>query len=388
MKKRLGIDYDDLFHSIPGDYVVIVADDPRFTIVEVSDTFCQFVNMERDDVLEKPFRDVFPMSDDKESNEGTKVLIESFRECIRTKQMHDAGVVRYDVKSYGDGEFTRKLWMAKSYPILRDLKPVGLILSTMDVTTLFDPDEYAKARIAHLEYLVEINQSKDEFISIASHQLRTPATGVKQYLGMVLEGFFGDLEDSQRNALERAYENNERQLRIVTDLLKVAQVDAGKVVLRREPIALNDYVADIAGDWKEKVAKRNQVLVFRPADSEVMVSADPETLRMVVENVLDNASKYTSEGKRITLCIASTRDQKAAIRVIDEGIGIPDEKIDRLFEKFWRMDNEMSAKIEGTGLGLYWAKKIIDLHGGDIRYRHNRPHGSVFDIVLPKQKVM
>lgn len=388
MKKRLGIDYDDLFHAIPGDYVVIVGDDPRFTIVEVSDTFCRFVNMDRYDVLEKPFRDVFPMSDDKESNEGTKVLIESFRECLRTQQMHDAGVVRYDVKSLNGDDFTRKLWMAKSYPIMRGSKPVGLILSTVDVTTLFNPDEYVKARIAHLEHLVEINQSKDEFISIASHQLRTPATGVKQYLGMVLEGFFGDLEDAQRNALERAYENNERQLRIVTDLLKVAQVDAGKVVLRQEPIALNDYVADIARDWREKVAKRNQELVFRPAESEMMVSADPETLRMVVENVLDNASKYTGEGKRITVHIAPTKDRKVAIRVIDEGIGIPDAKIDRLFEKFWRMDNEMSAKIEGTGLGLYWAKKIIDLHGGDIRYKHNRPQGSVFDIVLPKQKVM
>jgi len=384
MKKRLGLDYDQLFHSIPGNYIVLLGDDPLFTVLEASDSFCTHVGKRRDEVIERPFRDVFPLSDDKESNDGTRALLESFRTVLSTHAMHDAGVVRYDMQMPSDG-FVRKLWLTKNYPILGKGKMMGVLMSTEDVTTLFNPDQYASERIAYLEHVIEINQSKDEFISIASHQLRTPATGVKQYIGMVLEGFFGDITPEQREVLLRAYESNERQLRIVTDLLKVAQVDAGKVLLHFETFDINTFARGIIRDNKPTLKRRKQLLKFVPSDNPVPVLADPETMHMVIENILDNASKYTDVGKSITVKVIDTRDD-VRIAVIDEGVGVPDDKVEKLFGKFSRIENELSTKVGGTGLGLYWAKKIIDLHSGDIVYRPNQSGGSVFEIVLPKRK--
>lgn len=384
MKRRLGLDYDELFHTIPGNYIVLMADAPHYTILEASDTFCHLVGQARDEVLERPFRDVFPLSDDKESNEGTRTLLESFKTCLKEKVMHDAGIIRYDIKM-PTGEFVRKLWVAKNYPIKKNGKAVGVLMAVEDVTTLFNPDAYAKERIAHLEHIIEINKSKDEFISIASHQLRTPATGVKQYLGMILEGFFGDITKEQREVIARAYDSNERQLRIVTDLLKVAQVDAGKVMLHFEVFDINDFTHKIIQDNKATIKRRKQMLTFVPAEKPLLVLADPETMRMVIENILDNASKYTAVSKGITVCVDED-DGRAVVSVMDEGVGIPEDKIDKLFGKFSRIDNELSTKVGGTGLGLYWAKKVIDLHDGDIRYGPNKPEGSIFSILLPKQK--
>jgi len=298
--------------------------------------------------------------------------------------MHDAGVVRYDMQMPHNG-FVRKLWLAKNYPITGSGKMMGILMSAEDVTTLFNPDEYAQERIAYLEHVIEINQSKDEFISIASHQLRTPATGVKQYIGMILEGFFGDVTPEQREVLLRAYESNERQLRIVTDLLKVAQVDAGKVMLHFEKFDINTFTRKIIRDNKDTMKRRKQLLKFVPSAHAVSVLADPETMHMVIENILDNASKYTDIGKTITVEVNDASDT-VRISVIDEGVGVPADKVDKLFEKFSRIENELSTKVGGTGLGLYWAKKIIDLHSGDIVYNPNTGGGSIFEIVLPKQK--
>lgn len=384
MKQRLGLDYDQLFHSIPGSYIVLLGDDPLFTIVEASDAFCRIVGRKRREVIERPFRDVFPLSDDKESNDGTRALLESFRAVVATHAMHDAGVIRYDMQTVDDG-FIRKLWLTKNYPILGKKKTMGILMAAQDVTTLFNPDDYASERIAYLEHVIEINQSKDEFISIASHQLRTPATGVKQYIGMVLEGFFGDITPEQREVLLRAYESNERQLRIVTDLLKVAQVDAGKVMLHFETFDINAFARRIIRDNTATIKRREQRLRFVPSEHAALVMADPETMRMVIENILDNASKYMEAGKTITVRVANN-DDDVRVAVIDKGVGVPADKVEKLFEKFSRIENKLSTKVGGTGLGLYWARKIIDLHSGEIVYRPNKGGGSVFEIVLPKQK--
>jgi signal transduction histidine kinase len=383
MKKRLGINYDVLFHALPGHYMVLVNNAPDYTIIEASDSLCALIGRTRDQILEKSFQDVYPVSKNKESREGTKALMEAIEQCVTTGTLFDAGVVRYDTKDES-GKFVRRLWAMEVYPLMKDGKVTGVILSTDDVTERYDADDYARQRLKHLEHLVEINKSKDEFISIASHQLRTPATGVKQYLAMLRDGLFGEMTEQQCEILERAYESNERQLRIVTDLLKVAQVDSGKVVLRKEVTNINQLVHYLIRDNMDMFKRRNQQLVFQPLDTKVEADIDSEIVRMVVENIIDNASKYTEEGKSIEVTITDD-EAKVKIAVADEGVGIPKDMQRELFKKFVRIDNELSMKVGGTGLGLYWAKRSIDMHGGDIVYRENAPHGSVFEIILPKQ---
>ncbi len=363
--------------------MVLVNNAPNYTIIEASDSLCALISRTRDQILEKSFQEVYPVSKNKESREGTRALMEAIEQCVTTGTPFDAGVVRYDTQNEA-GKFVRRLWAMEVYPLMKNGTVTGVILSTDDVTERYDADDYARQRLKHLEHLVEINKSKDEFISIASHQLRTPATGVKQYLAMLRDGLFGELTEQQCEILERAYESNERQLRIVTDLLKVAQVDSGKVVLRKEMTNINQLVHYLIRDNMDMFKRRNQQLVFQPLDIKVEADIDSEIVRMVVENIIDNASKYTEEGKSIEVTITDDKNS-VKIAIADEGVGIPKEMQRELFKKFVRIDNELSMKVGGTGLGLYWAKRSIDMHGGNIVYHENSPHGSIFEIILPKQ---
>ncbi|MBA3758113.1 PAS domain S-box protein [Candidatus Saccharibacteria bacterium] len=232
--------------------------------------------------------------------------------------------------------------------------------------------------------LVTLNNAKDEFISLASHQLRTPATGVKQFIGMLLENYFGELTEDQRTMLDYAYESNERQLEVINDLLKVAQVDAGKVVLAKEKHDISDMLEDIMQEQRAQFAKRKQrVVLDRPTEA-IFAPVDVRRMRMVVENLIDNASKYTPEGKRITVSINQTKSGEfVTIKVKDEGVGIAEEDISKLFQKFSRLDNPLSIQVGGTGIGLYWAKKIVDLHGGNITIKSISGEGSTFIVKIP-----
>jgi signal transduction histidine kinase len=142
--------------------------------------------------------------------------------------------------------------------------------------------------------LEELNAMKDEFIGIASHQLRTPATGVKQYINLLLDGFADDLNDNQKMFLERANESNDRQLHIIDDLLRVARIDSDGFAIRKtevDPVLMVEEVADIL---KSKLDRRHQQLVIKKPKQSISVNADPDNLRMVLENLIDNASSLIS----------------------------------------------------------------------------------------------
>ena len=249
--------------------------------------------------------------------------------------------------------------------------------------TLFYALQRKRVEDQRLQHLVELNRSKDEFISIASHQLRTPATGVKQYVGMLLEGFAGDLSETQKSLLQKAYDSNERQLKIVSDLLKVAQVDAGKVMLKKSPVNINAFLQDIVSDQQGIYESRNQTLVFEPLSHDVEVSLDVASMHMVLDNIIDNASKYSNEHMQVIVS-ATIKGSELFISIEDEGVGIQPEHRARVFEKFSRLDNSLSTKVGGNGLGLYWARKIVSLHGGKIGHVPNKKNGTTFVIKLPK----
>lgn len=241
-----------------------------------------------------------------------------------------------------------------------------------------------QAEAHRLQHLIELNQAKDEFISVASHQLRTPATGVKQYIGMLLEGMAGELTEPQRNILLKAFESNERQLRIVSDLLKVARVDAGKVVLRRSEVDLNQLVGDVVREETEIMrARRQQRIAFMPSEEPAVARIDRDAVRMVLENLIDNASKYSGDGTIVEASVM-IRPMSVALKIADQGVGIDEQDLGKLFEKFSRIHNPLSARAGGSGLGLYWAKKIIDLHGGTIQVKSRVNQGTAFLIDLPK----
>lgn len=234
-------------------------------------------------------------------------------------------------------------------------------------------------------HLMILSDAKDDFISMASHQLRTPATGVKQYIGMLLEGFAGKLSKNQYTLAKNAYDSNERQLHTVDDLLRVAQIDAGRLTLHKKQADITKLLRSVTDEQKTKFQSRAQRMRFDSEPKHIFANVDEQLIRMVFENLIDNASKYTPTGKMLTIK-ARERLLKITIEVIDSGVGIDSKDIIKLFQKFSRIHNPLSQTVSGSGLGLYWAKRVVDLHNGSIRVTSIVGKGSTFNVTLPKEE--
>lgn len=236
--------------------------------------------------------------------------------------------------------------------------------------------------IQRVQQLIDLNRSKDEFIALASHQLRTPATAVKQYVSMVIEGYAGPVNEDQAALLQSAYDGNERQLQTVNDILRVAKLDLEKIILEKQLINATRKMKNVISDVQPQIIDRNQKVITDFPEKPVPVLIDPEYMRMALSNILDNASKYTEEGKAIYVSVAK-KDNQVSFSIRDEGVGIAEEDLGKLFKKFSRIDNPLSVKVGGTGLGLYWTQEIIQLHGGVITVDSAVDKGTTFTITLP-----
>lgn len=262
-----------------------------------------------------------------------------------------------------------------------------LVKGTLDSELLSRVLRYALQRklfeAQRVQELMEINRSKDEFIALASHQLRTPATAVKQYIGMILEGYAGDVTPEQERFLKSAYESNERQIQVVNDILRVAKLDLKKIILKKQTTDMVGLMESIVHDLMSHFKGRAQKISLHKPQEEIMIPVDTEYIRMALSNIVDNASKYTPEGKNIDISIRQNHDGTAEIEIRDQGVGITKQDLDKLFKKFSRIDNPLSVKVGGTGLGLYWSKEIIELHGGVIKVSSVVNEGTTFTIILP-----
>ncbi len=231
----------------------------------------------------------------------------------------------------------------------------------------------------------EVEKAKTEFVSLASHQLKTPATGVKAFLSMLVEGDAGKLTNKQMGFAAQAYQSNERQLRIIEDLLNISRIETGRLVIEKKRFILNELIEDLSKTFSETFKKKEQKLETNLSKEKLTIDGDFEKLWMVVSNVVDNAKKYTKKGGTIELKLTQ-KDGNAVISVKDTGVGIAKKDLDKLFKKFSRIDNEFSTLEGGTGLGLYLVKNIVDLHGGSIEVESEVGEGSKFSITLPTAK--
>lgn len=231
--------------------------------------------------------------------------------------------------------------------------------------------------------LEALNTSKDEFVSLASHQLRTPATIIKQLLGVLLQGYVGALTPEHYKVIQKAYASNERQLSIVNSLLKVAQLDAGKVVLKKTLTDVPRFISGITEEQAKIANEREQSFHVEIKDSaHIETMLDQENIRMAIENIIDNASKYTPIGGSLYVTVDTYRDQ-LRVAIKDTGVGIAHNDMDKLFRRFSRISSDLPHNVSGSGLGLYWANKIIELHDGSIEVLSEVDQGSTFTINLP-----
>lgn len=227
-------------------------------------------------------------------------------------------------------------------------------------------------------------ESQDELLSLASHQLRTPATTVKQYIGMMLQGYSGKISPEQLKMLKKAYSSNERQLETINQILFITKADAGRLELQKSYFNLNQLIEETISELSNIFKERNQTITFKPNYVNLPVYADQTCLRMIVENLLTNASKYTHpEG---IICIKTNRkEDKVILSVADNGVGIKNEDKSKIFKKFSRIDNELSIKSGGTGIGLYLDKILVEMHNGHITIDSKPKKGTTFNVFLPVQ---
>ena len=230
----------------------------------------------------------------------------------------------------------------------------------------------------------DIDKAKTEFVSLASHQLRTPLSTINWYTEMLLAGDVGKLNPDQERYLQEVYKGNQRMVSLVNALLSVSRMDLGTFVFEPEPTDIALLVQHVIDEQKFHINEKKIELVTQFDPSLPLIQADAKLLSMVVQNLLSNAVKYTPARGKITLSLTLQSAQKKLLFTIaDTGYGIPENQQGKIFSKLFRADNVRERDTEGTGLGLYIAKSIIDSSGGDIRFESTEDAGSTFFVELP-----
>ncbi len=232
------------------------------------------------------------------------------------------------------------------------------------------------------EELQKLDKAKSEFVSIASHQLRTPLTAIKGYISMMLEKTYGKPPEKMEVPLKNIYLSNERLIKLVNDLLNVSRIEAGRIELKIEKTSLEEVISSIAEELKNEIKNRNLYLKFeKPQKPLPKISVDPDKIRQAIMNIIDNAIRYTNRGGiAVKTQILNTKYQ---IQISDTGEGMTKEEISHLFESFSRGTAGTRFWTEGAGLGLYVAKKFVEMHNGKIWAESpGRGKGSTFYIEL------
>lgn len=233
------------------------------------------------------------------------------------------------------------------------------------------------------EEVDRLSKAKSEFISIASHQLRTPLSAIKGYISMLIEGTYGRIVEKAKTPMENVYKSNERLIKLVNDLLSISRIESGKMEFEPEESQIEEIIEGVVFDLKVNAEKKGLYLKWeKPETALPKLSLDRDKLRQVILNLVDNAIKYTQKGG-VTISAQRVND-KLQIVIKDTGEGMTKEDLVKIFESFSRGTVGVSAYTEGAGLGLYIARKFVEMHGGKIwAESEGRSKGSTFFIELP-----
>lgn len=232
--------------------------------------------------------------------------------------------------------------------------------------------------------LRELDDTKDDFIGIASHQLRTPLTSVKGYISMVLDGDVGKVSHKQKEMLDQAFLSAQRMVYLIADLLNLSRLKTGKFVIEPIKTNLSELVQSEIDQLAKNAKNKNIKLVYKRPKSCTPLMLDGTKMSQVVMNFIDNAIYYTPKGKSVEVSISET-PQSLELLVQDEGMGVPKAEQHHLFTKFYRAKNAKKIRPDGTGLGLFMAKKVIVAQGGSIVFKSVEGRGSTFGFILSKK---
>ncbi len=228
----------------------------------------------------------------------------------------------------------------------------------------------------------EVDKAKTEFVSLASHQLRTPLSAIRWYSEMLLSKYVGELNEKQRSYVQEIYHGNIRMVDLVNALLNTSRIDLGTFAVEPEPINLTEIAESVLLELTPQITERKQEVerVFMNAPNEY--NADPKLMRIVFQNLLSNSVKYTQVGGKIGVEI-STKGSDLYISIWDNGYGIPRHQQGQMFQKLFRADNVRQKDTEGTGLGMYIIKAIVESANGRIWFDSEEDKGTKFHVLMP-----
>jgi len=234
-----------------------------------------------------------------------------------------------------------------------------------------------------LEEVKIISKRKTDFISAVSHELRTPLTSVKGYAAILIEEKLGALPPAVKERLEKINRHSDELVRMVNDLLDISRIEAGKTIMRLVPQDIRELSASVADLISIQCKEKDIELLTEIPEALPKVLADRSQIERVFINLLGNAVKFTPRQGKIIIRI-SEEHGRVKVDIQDSGIGMPPEALERIFDEFYRVDNEINQHVKGTGLGLSLVKHIVEAHQGRIWVTSTQGKGSTFSFTLPK----
>lgn len=350
LKKELMQTKDFLLELVGSIPVGIIATNLRGRVVAVNEQALELLGMREliNSTLDKPIQKLVS---------GIPVL----EETLATQFAEERSSFEIDLLEIKTPSDSQIFLRAKGKPILG-----GFLLMLEDIT---------KEK--------EIDKAKTEFVSLASHQLRTPLSTVNWYVEMLLAGDAGKLNEEQKKYLDEVYRSNQRMVGLVGALLNVSRLELGTFVVEPEPTDVLALARSVIDEQKPHIEEKKLKLTEKHADNLPLLNADPKLLSIVFQNILSNAVQYTPKGGKIEISLSLDDKKNILLKVSDTGYGIPKKQQDKIFTKLFRADNVQEKDTEGTGLGLYIVKLIIDHSGGKIWFESEENRGTTFYVTLP-----
>lgn len=345
----------------------LLATDEKGDIIFINKTAERLLGKKSNRVVGKNFSHIIPLEDEK----GISIPLE--KHPVNMVLMTGATNATLHTAYYKRQDKERSPLAIVVTPVILGKKVIGTIKIFRDVTSER-----------------EIDKAKTEFVSLASHQLRTPLSTVNWYAEMLLAGDVGALNKKQQKYLDEVYRSNQRMVELVNALLDVASLELGTFVIEPERVDVYALIENIIGEQKAQIEARKLRFSFSHEKSTSFMQADPKHLRMVIQNILSNAVKYTPEKGEIKFSI-SLENKNILMKISDTGYGIPKNQQDKIFTKLFRADNVRDKDTDGTGLGLYIVKSIVDNSGGKIWFESScvkENGGTTFYVELPLNRIL
>lgn len=338
-----------------GEALILIS--PQHTILRINDRFAEFFGVQPQQVIDRPMKHYGELLD--------RIFVDpdAFRRVLYA--------------TIDDPEAQDTGQIAQQWPVARELEFVTRPVSTSGGEYL--GRLFAFRDVTHER---EVDRMKTEFVSLVSHELRTPLTSIKGYVDLLLEGEVGELTAEQGEFLQIVGSNADRLVALIGDLLDISRIESGKIDLTMTANDVRTVLDGLAMSFRPQLESRHQALVLEvPADIPP-VAADTARLNQILSNLLSNAHKYSPPGSQITVRVGHL-DDRISIAVRDQGVGMNEEELGKLFTRFYRARNRATEEAGGTGLGLAITRSLVELQGGSIGVESTPGQGSVFTISLP-----